>query len=292
MMDFSIHCGKLHAVVSANGAELQSLKLGDREYLWHGDAAYWTGRSPILFPFVGALDKKGVLLNGNYYFMPQHGFARRSRFLPVAHSDASITLELTDSDTTREVYPFRFSLPAEYSLNSSGLRVAFRVENRTDRPMPFCIGAHPAFLCPTDGNRFDDYLLTFDRTETADSQTIDAGSGMIDPAVLRPVLQNSSTIPLHYDLFDCGALIFDGLHSKKVTLRNKNNSHGVTVDFSEFPMIGFWTPPGKQAPFLCIEPWVGANAVIGESGAFEDKPHAVVLQPGSSRSFAYTVALQ
>ena len=291
-MEFSIHCGKLHATVSENGAELQSLKLDDREYLWHGDAAYWTGRSPIMFPFVGALDKKGVLLRDKYYYMPQHGFARRSKFLPIAHSDASITLELTDSDASRETYPFRFSLQAEYSLADSALRIAFRVENRDNVPMPFCIGAHPAFLCPTDGNRFEDYELAFEQIEQADSWTNNAELGMIDPLAQRPMLKNSNRIPLNYPLFDDGALIFDELRSRTVTLQNKNDMHSVTVDFTEFPMIGFWTPPKKRAPFVCIEPWVGVNAIIGESGRFEDKPHAVVLQPGERRSFAYTISLQ
>lgn len=291
-MEFSIRCEKLHAIISENGAELQSLKLDGREYLWQGDAAYWTGRSPILFPFVGALDKKGVLLRDKYYYMPQHGFARRSKFLPLSHSDTSITLELTDSDISRETYPFRFSLQAEYTLTGSALRIAFYVTNRDDAPMPFCIGAHPAFLCPTNGNRFEDYELVFDRKEQVDSWTINAELGMIDPLALRPMLKNSSRIPLDYSLFDNGALIFNDLCSRTVTLKNRNDAHSATVDFSEFPMLGFWTPPKKRAPFLCIEPWVGVNAMIGESGRFEDKPYAVILQPGEKRSFSYTISLQ
>ena len=102
-MSVTIKSSGISAQIRSLGAQLTSIQNTEGlEYLWQGDAAYWTGRSPILFPFVGALDKKGVLLRDKYYYMPQHGFARRSKFLPLSHSDTSITLELTDSDISRE----------------------------------------------------------------------------------------------------------------------------------------------------------------------------------------------
>ena len=41
--------------VSAHGAELQSIRKGDVEYLWQGDPAFWGRRSPVLFPIVGSV---------------------------------------------------------------------------------------------------------------------------------------------------------------------------------------------------------------------------------------------
>ena len=40
------------------GAELMSVKdaKNKTEYIWNGDPEYWGRRSPILFPFVGALN--------------------------------------------------------------------------------------------------------------------------------------------------------------------------------------------------------------------------------------------
>ena len=38
--------------VNEHGAELQSIRKGETEYLWQGDPAYWGRRSPVLFPIV------------------------------------------------------------------------------------------------------------------------------------------------------------------------------------------------------------------------------------------------
>ena len=43
----------LTAAFSEIGAELKSLKSDNREYIWNGDPAFWTGSSPVLFPICG-----------------------------------------------------------------------------------------------------------------------------------------------------------------------------------------------------------------------------------------------
>ena len=54
--------------VSSLGAEMQSLKTVDgRDWLWNGDAAWWTGRSPILFPIVGKAPGDILAVNGTPY---------------------------------------------------------------------------------------------------------------------------------------------------------------------------------------------------------------------------------
>ena len=47
-------------VISEHGAELQSIvnQQTGRSYLWYGDPAYWSRRSPVLFPFVGQVYQK------------------------------------------------------------------------------------------------------------------------------------------------------------------------------------------------------------------------------------------
>ena len=57
--------GTLAVEVSSLGAEMQSLKTSDgRSWLWHGDPAFWGGRSPILFPIVGKAPGNEVLIDG------------------------------------------------------------------------------------------------------------------------------------------------------------------------------------------------------------------------------------
>ena len=97
-------------------------------------------------------------------------------------------------------------------------------------------------------------------------------------------------VTLDYETFRrLDTLIFQGLRSQRVSLLHKETGRGVSLDFRGFPMIAFWTKPG--APFLCMEPWHGCAACTGESGRFQDKPHAVTLAPDEWKEFTYTFTL-
>ena len=62
--------------INPHGAELSSLRMGEREYLWQGDPAFWGRRAPILFPIVGKVAHDTLRVSGQEYAMKQHGFAR------------------------------------------------------------------------------------------------------------------------------------------------------------------------------------------------------------------------
>lgn len=54
-MNTILRSGLAVAEISSLGAELVSFRRTDTdtEYMWNGDAVYWTGRSPVLFPMIG-----------------------------------------------------------------------------------------------------------------------------------------------------------------------------------------------------------------------------------------------
>lgn len=56
-----------------------------------GRPAYWTGRSPILFPIIGGLPEDRYTWKGQTYEMRSHGFAKRSEFSVVSHTDDALT---------------------------------------------------------------------------------------------------------------------------------------------------------------------------------------------------------
>ena len=69
---YTIENDVLQITISEKGAELQNLihKPTQTEWLWQGNPAYWGKRSPILFPFVGALkegDRKSTRLNSSHH---------------------------------------------------------------------------------------------------------------------------------------------------------------------------------------------------------------------------------
>ena len=58
---------------------------------------------------------------------------------------------------------------------------------------------------------------------------------------------------------------------------------GVEVSYPGFETVAFWTPLGKNAPFLCIEPWNGSAVWADEDDDFTHRRHVQVLEPGSVR---------
>ena len=66
-------------------------------------------KSPaLLFPMVGRAFGDQIKVDGVHYPLPQHGFARRSRFAAVEASATRCVLRLEDNEQTRAAYPFAF----------------------------------------------------------------------------------------------------------------------------------------------------------------------------------------
>lgn len=289
-MQFTLSNASLSAIVRTHGGELVSLRdSGGTEYIWGGDPAFWSGQNPILFPIVGSLKDGRVDIGGQSCEMSRHGFARNLDFTPVEQGGDFISLELRESGETLKRYPFPFSLRVRHQLLKDGFSTAFTVENTGGSLLPFCIGAHTAFRCPLfPGERFEDYRLVFDQPEDASTLLL-TSEGLIRGGAAAPML-SGGVLPLDYETFRrLDTVIFRQLRSRAVSLAHRETRRGVKMEFSQFPMIAFWTKPG--APFLCLEPWQGCAASDDESGCFTDKPFAVTLAPGERKTLAYSVTL-
>ena len=71
----------LYVEVSDRGAELMRIMRKDTgaEILWNGDPAFWSYRSPILFPNVGSTWQKKMKINGKEYQTPPAWICQRKR---------------------------------------------------------------------------------------------------------------------------------------------------------------------------------------------------------------------
>ena len=112
----------LQIKVNEKGAELASIQLNGREYLWWGDAAYWNRQAPILFPNVGKVFDNTFRVNGKAYHMGQHGFAR-----DVAFKKEGERYVLQDGPW--ENYPYRFCLSVRYRTEGQKLFCEWEVLN-------------------------------------------------------------------------------------------------------------------------------------------------------------------
>ena len=65
-------------------------------------------------------------------------------------------------------------------------------------------------------------------------------------------------------------MILENEQVRKVTLYNKEKQAYLSLHFNA-PVVGLWSPPAKNAPFVCIEPWYGRCDRAHYTGEYKDK---------------------
>ncbi|NMD38359.1 MAG: aldose 1-epimerase family protein [Christensenellaceae bacterium] len=286
-MDYVLKKGDAVAKVTDQGAELYSY-FDAKEYLWQGDENYWEGKSPVLFPMPGGLYNDETKIEGKSYKIPKHGFVKNQKFDVVVKNESSISLCSKSNSETLKMYPYNFELYVSHSLIDNGFKTEYRVVNTNNKAMVFCLGAHPSFNCPLNkGEHFENYNLVFEKPENTQAYYIDGPLFNFDCQMNH--LKNENIIPLKYSDFDNDSYVYTNLKSNYVDLVHKKTNKGARITFRGFPVLVVWSPTKKEAPFICIEPWIGLPTTIGESGNFEDKPYAIKLDAEKEFTIAFTV---
>jgi galactose mutarotase-like enzyme len=272
------------------GAELTSVwdKKTNTEHLWQADPKFWGWHAPVLFPVVGRSLHDEILIDGIAYQMEKHGFARKSNFRLLELGDSKMTFSLTDSEETRKLYPYKFEFLISYHLKENQLSCSYEVINQDNKPVYFQLGGHPAFAVPfNNGEALEDYYLEFEHKETSARHLINT-DGYFDGRT-EPVLNNSATIQLRKDLFKDDALIFKDLKSRVVSIKSKKHSKSLSVRFDGFKYLGLWAK--ENAPYVCIEPWLGCADTVGRPMDFSDREGIIALLPEEEfqRSFVINI---
>ena len=278
--------------VSEHGAELQSIRKDDYEYLWQGNPEYWGRRSPVLFPIVGSVWEKCFRVNGKVYEMGQHGFARDMDFELVSAADTEVWYRLESSEKTLAAYPWPFVLEIGYRLEGNSVKVLWKVTNPGETEMYFQIGAHPAFNYPGyDPDAVDRGVVAFDRNDNLQRSGF-KGKGCVDPQARFPIpLSDDGMLRLKRDTFDdIDTLMLENDQVHKVVFLKNDSSPYLTVTF-DAPVVAIWSPPKRNAPFFCIEPWYGRCDRADFTGEFKDRDWVNALAPGATFAASYTITL-
>lgn len=277
--------------IHSKGAELKSLKKRSTgtEYLWKADPAFWGRTSPVLFPFVGGVKNKEYRTKGKTYSMGQHGFARDMEFDLLSQADDEIWFVLQDSEESREKYPYEFVLKLGYRLLETGVEVCWQVENPSGEELPFSIGGHPAFNCPMEeGEKQTDYFLRFDSEEKVVSTRVSEKGLATDIKDVYALKQGY--LKVTENLFDYDALVIEHHQAKEVSLCRPDKTAYLTVRM-EVPLFGIWSPPKKNAPFICIEPWYGRCDHEEFSGELKEREWGNILMPGETWNASYQIEI-
>lgn len=280
---------QLTLAVSEHGAELQSIKdARGHEYLWDGDPAYWNRHSPILFPIVCGLWNDTYRIDGKEYHLGRHGFARDTDFKLLSNNGTRVSFALADSPETLRDYPYHFNLAISYRLEGNRIHVVWHVENTDTQTIFFQIGGHPAFLVP--GARKGEPLHGRLRFDNPAPQRLYGNVGGCIVKGHHQVDTNQGLWDFTEDTFADDAVIFDQSQLRHIELLDSADKPVVSLDIKS-PAVGIWSPAGKHAPFVCIEPWYGIHDWAEYDGDFRDKYLMNRLLPGASFMSEYVITI-
>lgn len=270
----------LKVEIDSFGAELKSVirKDNNREYMWYGNKKFWARTSPVLFPFVGSMKDKKFTVEGKDYPMGQHGFARDMEHEWISQTEDEIWFCLKSNQETLEKFPFSFELHLGYRLTNDKVDVLWKVINPAEQDLYFSIGAHPAFLCPVHGEKDKTgYRLTFEGVSEIHhhGNTLDTGLAVREDLVLS-LTDGYATITK--DFFDRCTYMIEGNQTNKVGIADPQGNPIVDVVF-DTPLFAIWSPEGKNAPFLCIEPWFGRSDATDFQGDITKREYMEILKP-------------
>jgi gluconolactonase len=298
------------AVAPSEGGELSSYRVQFKgqwvELLYHArdysPGPGFKGKGPLLWPAVGAQYPVGTIpkascgdgtytVSGKVYPMPCHGFARTLPWTAISKSadkrGASVTVELRDSDRTRQYYPFAFQVDATYQVTGGHLTVDYSVtsDSSNTEPMPFSIGNHIAFKTPfLDGT--DPANMTFETHSTV--QLLRNAQGVLS----GDEQPRSFGTPERLGDFDAHvALPLTGYRSQPfaqladpqgMTLRLTQQASSVLPE----PLIRFNAYGGPKAGYFCPEPWFGVQNSLNTGKGL------VKLNPGGSWRWRLEIQVQ
>ena len=130
----------------------------------YGPGCSIRGGIPVCFPQFGAFGPVG-----------QHGFARLSRWSVVGQEEVDggprLVLRLTDTASSRAVWPFAFQADLSVHVAAATLTVQLTVTNTDTQPISFTAALHPYFAVENayatqvsglSGCRYRDALLSGD----------------------------------------------------------------------------------------------------------------------------------
>ena len=293
-MVYQITCGNSNAKVSTKGGELISFINDGVEFVWIGNAEYWSGQAPVLFPTVGSLINRETEINGITYKMKKHGFAKINEFELINLTKDSVIFSLKSNEETKTVYPFDFELRIIHTIFVDGFKTEYQVVNNDKGEILFGIGGHAGFNCPLFKNtQFADYIIEFEKAENGPiyyTRTDDC-DGIIHREDRFIELEGKDELKLDYSLFDKDVIVIDNIKSNTIKLLCNKNNKGLEFKMNGFNSIGLWTPPFKKAPFICLEPWTVNPDFSDNTGKFSEKPNITKLSPNGEFSVSYEMKI-
>ena len=169
------------------------------------------------------------------------------------------------------------------------LGITYVVTNTDTHDIYFSVGGHPGFRVPLEaGDKFTDYYVNVDPKRKY------ARSKLVGPYLdnnLDTTFNSDIPLRLRYDDYKDDAIILrlDG-NPVSIILAKLRESHGITMHVQDAKYLGIWTPYGKDAPFVCLEPWWGIADTVDADGLINHKYAINSLAPAQTFTGSYSLS--
>ncbi len=181
-------------------------------------------------------------------------------------------------------------LRIRHILKGRTLTVSWKVANNSDGDMYFAIGGHPAFRVPVlPDTKRSDYRLTFDGQESLTYLLLDPESGTAKAEEKATLKLENGTCQIEDHMFDHDALVFDN-QITRAGIQLPDGTPYLELRCVGFPNFGIWSA-SQDAPFVCLEPWMGRCDDYGFTGDLSEKPFINHLKMDEMFETAYTIEI-
>ena len=113
------------------------------------------------------------------------------------------------------------------------------------------------------------------------------GKGLLTNDKCEITLDNG-IMKLDEHSFDGDAYVIENDQVDEIQILDKDGNFHMAVAFTS-PLVGVWSPPTKNAPFLCIEPWYGRADKEDFDGDIRDREWNNSLKSGDCFNVDYSI---
>lgn len=249
-MEWCLENARLQMRVKDIGAELTLVwdKHHQRHWMWQPQPGIWNNSATQLFPVVGQLIHGGLWQGAHFFPLSAHGFLRQQRFHCLEHDATHLRLEAGDNDATREVWPFKWRIQIDWTLDEEGLNVVWTVSNEDNQSWGYSLGWHPGFALSVASE--PGWQVRFNTPCRGPFPAVNRTLALPE----KPVVTTVYNLQPH--TFAEGAIYFaPGEGSQCVVVSPKGNAQIVFAASS--PWLALWGVPGVD--LLCVEALAGTT---------------------------------
>lgn len=283
-MKLQIKDNNIEVIIDTLGGEVTSIKSkkNQKEYLWQGAPGYWPGKSPLLFPIVGHLQDGVIGIRGEKCKMSNHGFLQNLDMEVVKHTEKELELSVLYNEETLSQYPFRFGFTVLYRIIEGSLDIQYRIENLDIDTMVYNFGLHPGFNCNVnEGESIDNYYIEFPEEKTLDTVLFNDDI-RVDMNQKKRIVEESKYLYFTNEMFQ-RTLIFNEIDFHDIWLCHREQGRFLKLSYEGFSTLALYR--NVDAPFVCLEPWIGNSAIVQDFDDLEENPTSQFLASGECKEY-------